>query len=177
MTGVDLCQQSLDKAREFVTANLVCEDVCSWLRRCAPGSYDFVSALNFVEHLEKDAVHDLFTEIRRVLVPGGSFVMMVPNAISPYGTLTRYWDYTHEWAFTPNNFRQLASLTGFANRIDFQECGPLPHGVISALRYAIWQVVRLGIALRLLLELADTKGGIYTMDMLVRLHAPSVGAE
>jgi hypothetical protein len=101
---------------------------------------------------------------------------MVPNAISPFGTLTRHWDITHEWAFTPNNFRQLAELTNFDPEMEFRECGPVVHGLTSAIRYILWQGIRLAIATRFLVEVADTKGGIYTMDMLVRLRVPTEGS-
>ena len=46
----------------------------------------------------------------------------------------------------------------------------MAHGPISGARYLIWQLIRLGIAGWLLVELADRKGGVYTMDMLVRLR-------
>jgi hypothetical protein len=95
---------------------------------------------------------------------------MVPNAISPFSGTTRYWDITHEWAFSTNNFRQLAALVGFEPEVEFRECGPVPHGVVSGIRFLLWRVIRLGIAGWLLVELADHKGGVYTMDMLVRLR-------
>ena len=143
----------------------------SWaLRR--PESFDFISAFNFLEHLPKDTLRDVLIETRRVLRPGGTLVAMVPNAISPFSGITRYWDITHEWAFTPNNFRQLAALTGWDPTVEFRECGPVPHGLVSGIRYLIWQAIRLGIAGWMLVELADRKGGVYTMDMLVRLRLP-----
>jgi len=82
--------------------------------------------------------------------------------------MTRYWDITHEIAFTPSAFRQIGSLCGF-KRLDFRECGPRPHGVVSAIRYVLWQMIRLSIKFRLLVEMASTKGGIYTADMLTRM--------
>jgi hypothetical protein len=95
---------------------------------------------------------------------------MVPNALSPFGTVTRYWDFTHEWAFTPNNFRQLAPLAGFSGDVEFRECGPVPHGVVSGTRWLLWQAIRALIKFYLLVEVADTKEGVYTMDMMVRLR-------
>jgi SAM-dependent methyltransferase len=134
---------------------------------------DFVTALNFFEHLSKDILLTVLHEIRRVLRPGGMLVAMVPNAISPFGGLTRYWDITHEWACVPNNFRQLAALTGFDSNVEFRECGPVVHGVYSAIRYLLWQVIRAGIAAWFLIEVAHPKGGVYTMDMLVQLRVPT----
>jgi len=64
-------------------------------------------------------------------------------------------------------------LTGFAPEIEFREWGPDPHGLASGVRFVMWQILRLIIAGRLLVEVADRKGGIYTMDMLVRLRVPS----
>lgn len=115
-------------------------------------------------------MRELLIEVRRVLRPGGTLIAMVPNALSPFGASTRYWDMTHEWAFTPNNFRQLAALTGLSSRVDFRECGPMPHGFTSAVRYALWQAIRGAIASYYMIEVATTRGGVYTMDMLVRLH-------
>src|ERR1039458_4710573 len=175
--GVDLCREEIDEGRLFVRGSLVHSDVREYLRQTDSKSFDFVTAFNFLEHLSKDYLRDVLLETRRVLRPGGALVGMVPNAISPFGGITRYWDITHEWAFSPNNFRQLAALTDFDPTVEFRECGPVPHGPISGIRYLIWQLIRLGIAGRLLVELADRKGGIYTMDMLVRLRAPDASED
>lgn len=175
--GIDLCETGLEKARKAVSCELVRSDIVEYLSTVPADSVDLVTALNILEHLPKDSLKAVLDEARRVLRPGGTLVAMVPNAISPFGSLTRHWDITHEWAFTPNNFRQLAALTGFSPHVEFRECGPVPYSIKSAVRYALWQALRLGIAARMLIEVADTKDGIYTMDMLVRLHAPSKTAE
>jgi SAM-dependent methyltransferase len=170
LSGVDLCADELTQAKKFVRAELTHADVIEYLRARPDGSAGFITALNIIEHLKKDRVPELLVEARRVLRPGGTLVVMVPNALSPFGASTRYWDFTHELAFTPNNFHQLASLTGFGRRIDFRECGPVPYGVKSSIRYLLWQALRGVVASWYLIEVASTRGGIYTMDMLVRLH-------
>jgi SAM-dependent methyltransferase len=172
-TGVDLDQEQVDRARPWVRGQLVGGDVADYLRRCPASSVDFVSAVNFLEHLPKDALLTVLQEIRRVLSPAGSLVAMVPNAVSPFGSLTRHWDITHEWAFTPNNFRQLASLTSFDPHVEFHECGPVPHGLPSLVRYALWQGLRAVIAAWFVIEVGSAKDGIYTMDMLVRMRVPA----
>lgn len=171
VSGVDLCHQELDQVRPFVAAELHHADVVDFLTESPAASYDFITALNFLEHLPKDSLYSVLRESRRVLRPGGTLVAMVPNAISPFSGLTRHWDITHEWAFSPNNFQQLASICGFSPQVDFRECGPVGHGLKSALRVFAWKLIRIGISAWLLIEVADLKGGVYTMDMLVRMHA------
>ena len=169
-TGVDICEEELQAARQYVNGGLTTGDVLEFLKAADSASIDFISALNLLEHLTKDKLLELLIECHRVLRSGGTFVAMVPNAVSPFGSLTRHWDITHEWAFTTNNFRQLASLIGFNDEIEFRECGPRVHGVLSAIRYTLWQVIRGAIAAWFMIELGTTKDGIYTMDMLVRLR-------
>ena len=105
---------------------------------------------------------------RRCLRRGGQLIAMVPNATSPFGTMTRYWDFTHLAAFTPSSVRQLQRLCGFRS-IEYREWGPRPHGLTSTIRYMLWQVIRGMIWFRLMVETASGKGGIYTADMLFRL--------
>jgi SAM-dependent methyltransferase len=169
-TGVDLSREELDNARIFVRGRLVHDDVLEFLQGEPDGSYDFVSALNFLEHLPKDKLLAILTEAGRVLAPNGTLVVIVPNAISPFAGTTRHWDLTHEWAFTPNNFRQLAALSGFDAKVELRECRPVAHGFISGVRVIAWALIRTAISAWLLVETADRKGGVYTMDMMVRLR-------
>ncbi len=172
--GVDLCAEEIDRAREFVKGNLRQADILNHLRQTATNSVDFITALNILEHLNKDDLLAMLTEARRVLKPQGTFVALVPNAMSPFGSATRYWDMTHQWAFTPGNFRQLARLTGFDEKIDLRECSPVPYGLLSSIRWITWQVLRGLIAAWLLIEVGTSRDRIYTMNMLVRLHRPGL---
>jgi SAM-dependent methyltransferase len=168
--GADLCAEELAEARKFIRGDVSCSDAVGYLKTQPDSSAGFITALNLVEHLPKDVLPTFFCEVRRVLQPGGAFLVMVPNAVSPFGASTRYWDITHQIAFTPSSLRQLAALAGMGSRIDFRECGPVPYGLKSAARYLLWNVLRGGIASWFLIELGTTRGGIYTMDMLARFH-------
>lgn len=172
-TGVDLCQEELQQARSFVSGDLVNDDILTFLQNRPASSVDFISALNILEHLPKDRLQEVLREAQRVLRPRGTLVAIVPNAVSPFGALSRHWDITHEWAFTTNNFRQLAALTGFDHRVQFRETRPVAHGIVSLIRSLLWRFLRLGIAMRFLIEVGTVKDGIYTMDMLVRLQRPA----
>jgi SAM-dependent methyltransferase len=168
VVGVNLSQGEIDFARPRVDAELVCQDILDYLRGCPDESVDVVFALNILEHLEKETLVAVLEQARRCLVPGGVLVAMVPNATSPFGGMTRYWDITHCTAFTPSSVVQLMRLCGFA-RAEFREWGPVPHGIVSGLRYAAWQLIRAGTRLRLMIETGGDKGRVYTADMLFRL--------
>jgi len=168
-TGINLSSGENALARERVPgATFLDTDLVSGLKSLADGSVDRVMALNILEHIDKQTLATVLEEIARVLKPTGCLVAMTPNAGSPFGSMTRYWDITHEIAYTPSAFRQIGVLCGF-RRFDFRECGPRPHGVVSTIRYVLWQMIRLGIKFRLMVEMASTKGGIYTADMLTRM--------
>jgi SAM-dependent methyltransferase len=171
--GVDLCVDELDQARLYIKGQLFQANIIDYLKDTESNSVDLISAMNILEHLKKDELLTVLSESKRVLRPRGTLIALVPNALSPFGSSTRYWDMTHEWAFTPGNFHQLATLTGFAERIDFRECRPVPHGPFSALRYLLWQGLRALIAAWLLIEVGTARERVYTMNMLVRLHVSS----
>lgn len=169
LRGVDADATSVELATKFGGAQVEQGDVVAYLRSQPDASADFVSAMNLLEHLDKDGVYDVFAEVRRVLAPGGHFVAMTPNGMSPFAGTTRYWDFTHQLAFTPSAVRQVARVTGWGEAAEFRECGPVPHGVLSSARWAAWKVLHAGVAAWFLIENGTTRGGVYTSDMLFRL--------
>lgn len=172
IVGVNLSQDEIDCASHRVDAQFVRQDVAEYLEQCPPETVDVVFALNLLEHLDKDTLVRVLDGAFRALRSGGQLVAMVPNATSPFGGMTRYWDITHQNAFTQSSVRQLMRLVGF-EQAEFRECGPMPHGVVSGIRFALWQGVRLAIFSYLMIELASSKGGIYTADMMFRLVKPT----
>ncbi len=167
LTGVNLCQQEIQVACQYVQADFHCQDIIEFLDSSSE-FYDWIGCFNILEHLEKDDVLHVLQLASSRLSPNGQLIVMVPNGLSTFSGTTRYWDFTHKIAFVPNNFRQLLPLTQFKSA-DFRECSPVPYGLKSSLRFILWQFVRLMIKLRLLIEVGDTKDNVYTMDMLVRL--------
>ena len=168
VVGVNLSKGELDYARTHVDADFVQADLLAHLRETPSDSFDRIYALNVLEHMPTDMVVEVLEEVRRCLRDGGSLIAMVPNATSAFGSMTRYWDITHCNAFTPSSVNQLAALCGFGE-VDFREWGPVPHGLLSTVRFALWQVIRGATWARFMIELASNKGGIYTADMLFRL--------
>lgn len=175
VTGVNLSVDEIEYARSRCSARFVHQDIERYLVDLKPDSIDNMFALNILEHLDKDQLLRVLEAAFRALSPGGTIVAMVPNATSPFGGMTRYWDITHESAFTPSSVTQLAKLIGFEAAPEFRECGPVPHGFISGIRFVLWQVIRLAIKAYLMVELASTKGNVYTADMLFRMTKPGAG--
>jgi SAM-dependent methyltransferase len=171
LVGVDLRAQALEEGRRLVRAEFVQADVIKYLQEADSGSFDFITAFNLLEHLPQDALPGFLEQLQRVLAPGGSFVAMVPNALSPFGSSTRYWDITHVTAFTPASVVQLAQISGWEpSSVDFRECGPVPYGLKSSVRWAAWQGIRGAIASWFLIENGSTRGHrVFTMDMMFRL--------
>src|SRR5262252_8310236 len=54
--GVALCEEELAQARPYVRGQLTHADVVEYLRQSKSASVDFVTALNFLEHLSKDTL-------------------------------------------------------------------------------------------------------------------------
>ncbi|MEI7993364.1 MAG: class I SAM-dependent methyltransferase [Methylococcaceae bacterium] len=167
--GVNMSQGEIDFARQRVDAQFILQDIADYLEQCAPESIDQIYALNILEHLDKDTLLRVLESAYNTLREGGQLVAMVPNATSPFGGMTRYWDITHQNAFTPSSVLQLSRLVGFGEKVEFKERGPIPYGFISSIRYGLWQFIRHIIKSYLMIEHASTKGGIYTADMMFRM--------
>jgi SAM-dependent methyltransferase len=168
VVGVNLCKEEIDLAKCRVDARFEVQDILRYLKSAQDESIDNIYALNIFEHLEKDYLMNVLTQCARVLKTNGSVTAIVPNATSPFGGMTRYWDITHVLSFTPSSVNQLKNFCGF-KLAEFKELGPKPHGIISGIRYLLWRVIRLFIMARLLIETASVKGAVYTADFAFRL--------
>jgi SAM-dependent methyltransferase len=173
VVGVNLSQEEIDFARDRMNIDFFLQDIAEYLETLPDSSVDRIFAMNILEHLDKEQLLRVLESSFRCLRPHGQLIAMVPNATSPFGTMTRYWDITHHNAFTPSSVRQLSRIVGFGEAAKFRECGPIPYAFVSSVRYALWQVIRLIIKGYLMVELASTKGGIYTADMMFLLSKPS----
>jgi cyclopropane fatty-acyl-phospholipid synthase-like methyltransferase len=104
-------------------------------------SLDAVITFDVIEHLAREELVPLVDEIHRALRTGGCWLVHVPNAESPFFGRIRYGDITHEQAFTQSSLGQLVRSSGF-QRLGCYEDTPIIHGARSALRFAVWKVVR-----------------------------------
>lgn len=82
--------------------------------------YSAIFMIDFVEHLSKEAVHQIFVATRRALNPGGLLFLRTPNAESPmFGRF--YNDLSHETPFTRSSMKQCLRLSGLdPQRVGFE---------------------------------------------------------
>jgi 2-polyprenyl-3-methyl-5-hydroxy-6-metoxy-1,4-benzoquinol methylase len=165
--GIDLCAASIENAQSIGITTARCGDLFE--QPLPPCHYDVIAAFNLVEHLTKDEVLLFVRRIHAALKPGGAAWIVTPNGLSPFGSATRYWDFSHETSFTPSAWRQLARLVGFNAR--FEEWGPIRHSTLGCVRWVLWKGLCLLVDAWSLIEVGGPRdiARVYTADMKVIL--------
>ena len=126
--------------------------------------YAAITATDLLEHLTKPEVLQTFDDAAAALAPGGVFVARVPNAVSPLGGHIRDGDFTHQTSFTARSIRQLAAAAGF-DTVLARSCPPVAHGLASAVRVMVWQVVSACHRIALAAETGMLRGHIVTLNL------------
>jgi len=135
--GVDLDPAHVDAARSLGVRNVHRADARQFLR--SAGDYDFISALDVVEHFPKPEALDFLELVRGALKPGGQFLCQVPN-LAAFHTPLFFMDFTHQTPFTAPSLKQALEMAGFVNVRAFG-LGPAAHGLRSAVRCLLWKSV------------------------------------
>jgi ubiquinone/menaquinone biosynthesis C-methylase UbiE len=117
VTGVDSSEEAIAFAREnYVSSNLAFQPASATALPFPDASFDLVVAFELIEHLAE--FRSLLSESRRLLMPGGQFVVSTPN--KKYYSETRSISgpnpfHLHEFAF--DEFRQ--TLSGCFPHVSF----------------------------------------------------------
>lgn len=161
ISGVDISPEQVKLARQ-ITPSITEGNVLNWLKD-NNDKYDFITALDIVEHFYKDEVLLFLDTCYDALKPGGRLVVQTSNGDSIWGTSIRYGDFTHEVGFNSNSLSRLMRLSGFQD-IETSEQGPVPWGysLVSTIRYMIWQFFRIWLKLWNLVEIGLPGSGVYT---------------
>jgi len=128
--GVDISPEQVEAAQRLGISNVYCEDLMVFLPKHKE-AFDCITALDVVEHFRKEEILTLLDAVYQALKPGGIFIMQSPNADGPFGAHYRYYDFTHEIAFTKTSITQVLATVGFRN-IRVYPAGPIVHGVARA---------------------------------------------
>lgn len=84
------------------------------------GKFDLILMSHVLEHIPKNETIATLTAIKSMLAPGGSFIVMVPNAQSATGVYWMYEDFTHHLLFTAGSLRYALLSAGF-EKIEFPD--------------------------------------------------------
>lgn len=118
--GVDSSSEQTRFAEQIVVTHRA--DVIDWLRSQKERSCAALVAIDFIEHISKDAFMDLFGEASRVLQDGGRLILRYPNGGSPMVGFNLFADITHIWTYTPGCLQTLATMHGFT-KVEFVDEG------------------------------------------------------
>lgn len=163
--GVDVSATQIDVARGRGLPRVTHGSALDYLQH-RPQQYAMITALSVLEHQTRPELFDLLDAIRDALLPGGCLVAVVPNAKGLFGAHLRFADITHELSFSPLSVAQVCAVTGFEPPELAEHGGPIVHGAPSAVRWAVWQLVRLGLWVARIAESGDWRSPFFTQDLL-----------
>lgn len=166
LRGVDGSTEQVAAARRLGIPGVEQGDLRDVLAAQPDASVDVVIAFDVIEHFTRDELLPFVDEVRRVLKPGGRWIIHVPNGESPFFGGIRYGDMTHELAFTRSSLAQLLLASGFAEVRCFED-EPVVHGAKSAVRWLLWRGFRGLLRLYIAAETGDAGGGhIFSQNLL-----------
>lgn len=110
--GIDVSPQQIKVAESFGVNGL---HLCGWKEYLVdkPSQFDFILLDNVIEHLHKDEIVEILSNILLSLKPCGRVYVSTPNAGSPFGIPHAFIDFTHEVFFTPASLSQVLLSCGF----------------------------------------------------------------
>jgi SAM-dependent methyltransferase len=166
LRGVDGSREQVDVAARLGIRGVEHGDLMQVLAAQGDASVDCIVAFDVIEHLFKDELLLFVDEVRRVLVPQGRLIVHTVNGESPFAGRVRYGDLTHELAFTRPSIAQLLSASGFSE-VRCYEDRPIPHGLKSAVRWALWRLIRGALRVYLAAESGDSgRDALFSQNFL-----------
>lgn len=165
ISGLDASPEQVQLAREVIS-EVYEENVLDFLRT-RTNSFDLMTALDIIEHFQKDEALRFLELCSGSLKRNGRLILQTANADSLWGTSGRYGDFTHEICFSVNVLLRLLKLFGF-EQVEVREQGPVPWGysLRSTTRYIIWQNIRMGLKLWNIAETGSPGSGVFTRNIL-----------
>jgi SAM-dependent methyltransferase len=164
--GVDRSPQQVAEARRLGIDGVIEGDILDHLAATGDATQDLVLTFDVIEHFTRDELLPFVDDVRRVLKPGGTWIIHVPNGESPLSNRIRYGDLTHEQAFTRTSLGQLLLSSGFQSVACYEDA-PVIHGVASAVRFLAWKAIRGLLRVYLAAETGNSgSSAIFTQNLL-----------
>jgi SAM-dependent methyltransferase len=155
LAGVDASPEQVAAARKLGILGVRQGDLKQALGETAAESQDLVILFDLYHYFTADEQFALADEVRRVLKPGGRWILHVPNGEALFGARMRYWDYLATGAFTRASIAQVLRACGYTDVRCFEDV-PAVHGAASAVRWIAWKLVRGVARFTLLAETGET---------------------
>lgn len=118
--GIDGSPQQVAAALKLGIASVEEGDLMTTLAGIGDSSQDCIVTFDVLEHFTREELIPLVDEVLRVLKHDGRWITHTPNGESPFCGRMRYWDLTHELAFTRTSMAQLLLSSGFSQVQSFR---------------------------------------------------------
>jgi SAM-dependent methyltransferase len=141
LAGVDASPEQVAAAKSLGIDGVRQGDLKEALAATKDASLDVVVLFDLFHYFPPETQFALADEVRRVLKPGGRWILHVPNGEALFGARMRYWDYLAGGAFTRASIGQVLRACGFREVRCFEDV-PAVHGAASAARWVAWKAVR-----------------------------------
>ncbi len=141
LAGVDASPEQVAAARELGILGVRQGQLRAELAATASASQDVVLLIDLLHYFTAEEQFAIADEVYRVLKPGGRWILHLPNGEALFGARMRYWDILAITSFTRPSVTQLLQACGFRDVRCFEDV-PVVHGVVSAVRWVSWQLIR-----------------------------------
>lgn len=170
--GVDGSPEQVAAARRLGIEGVEEGDIFKVLTGQADESIDLVLTFDVIEHFDREELIEFADNVRRILRPGGRWIIHSPNGESPFHGRIRYGDLTHEIAFTQESINQMLLSTGFSG-IRCYEDVPVPNGLKSSVRWVLWKAIRCMLRFYIAVESGgNASEAIFSQNFLVVAEKP-----
>lgn len=164
--GIDASPEQIAMAKDLGIDGVKLGDLLPSLAAAADDSLDCIVLFDLYHYFSRATQAWIAFEVRRALKPGGRFILHMPNGEALFGARMRYWDFLADFAYTRASISQLLKAYDFSE-VRCYEDRPIAHGVKSAVRLALWHVIRAGARLTLAAETGETGGdAIFSQSLL-----------
>ena len=154
LSGVDASPEQVAEARKLGILGVRQGDLMTELSATASSSQDVVILFDLLHYFAPAEQVAMADEVRRVLKPGGRWILHLPNGEGLFGGRMRYWDFLATGSFTHASIGQVLRACGFTD-VRCYEDTPAVHGLTSAVRWVLWKLIRTAVRFALAAETGE----------------------
>jgi cyclopropane fatty-acyl-phospholipid synthase-like methyltransferase len=167
VSGVDISKDQVALAKSMGIENVYRANFLDYLDEHSQ-QFDFIAALDVLEHFDKCEVFELLEKIYQALKEEGVFLLKVPNASSPFWGRIRFGDFTHELAFTKRSIQQVLLASNFKNIEVFSVEPVRSHSFFSLIRFYVWKILKLILRIYLIIETGSASRDVLSQNLIAK---------